>query len=135
VAQRQDNKLLKQLLDDNKVRNQALISQMQRKNDLVEEQMSFELFRMDADSVESKAFFALQRRKRLAALLRESSQDAAPLQPHMPASVHGEQSSLTGSDRSQSASTTPFSSTFGRKNSKFTSTKAWWGLDSTCPLF
>jgi len=55
--------------------------------------MSFELFRMDADSVESKAFFALQRRKRLAALLRESSQDAARLQPPMPASVHGNQSS------------------------------------------
>lgn len=69
AGDQEDSSNLRQLVDDNKQRNTALMEQMKRKNDLIEEQLTVDLFKMDASSEESKAFFAFMQKKRLAAVV------------------------------------------------------------------
>ncbi|KAF1782154.1 hypothetical protein GQ600_20364 [Phytophthora cactorum] len=40
------------IFEDNKDRNTALLTQIKRKNDLIEEQLTMDLFKMDPDSEE-----------------------------------------------------------------------------------
>ncbi|KAI9979545.1 hypothetical protein PInf_029032 [Phytophthora infestans] len=58
-----------QLVDDNKERNSVLFEQMKRKNDLIEEQLTMDLFKTDPNSEESKTFFSFMRKKRLASIM------------------------------------------------------------------
>ncbi|KAF1784436.1 No apical meristem-associated, C-terminal domain [Phytophthora cactorum] len=67
---KEDTRILKQLVVDNKDRNTALLTQMKRKNDLIEELLTLDLFKMDPDSEESKPFFTFIRTKRLAAMMQ-----------------------------------------------------------------
>ncbi|KAG6941428.1 hypothetical protein JG688_00018677 [Phytophthora aleatoria] len=58
------------IFEDNKDRNTALLTQMKRKNDVIEELLTMDLFKMDPDSEESKPFFTFIRTKRLAAMMQ-----------------------------------------------------------------
>ncbi|KAI9988653.1 hypothetical protein PInf_022103 [Phytophthora infestans] len=59
----------KQLVDDNKERNSVLFEQMKRKNDLIEEQLTMDLFKTDPNFEESKTFFSFMHKKRLASIM------------------------------------------------------------------
>ncbi|KAI9991600.1 hypothetical protein PInf_016894 [Phytophthora infestans] len=69
AAEIEDFKILKQLVDDNKERNSVLFEQMKRKNDLIEEQLTMDLFKTDPNSEESKTLFSFMRKKRLASIM------------------------------------------------------------------
>ncbi|KAF4139005.1 hypothetical protein GN958_ATG11800, partial [Phytophthora infestans] len=69
AAEIEDFKILKQLVDDNKERNSVLFEQMKRQNDLIEEQLTMDLFKTDPNSEESKTFFSFMHKKRLASIM------------------------------------------------------------------
>ncbi|KUF95003.1 Long chain acyl-CoA synthetase 7 [Phytophthora nicotianae] len=76
AAEIEDSKKLKQLVDDNKERNSVIFAQMKRKNDLIEEQLTMDLFKTDPNSEESKTFFSFMRKKRLASIMdREAARE------------------------------------------------------------
>ncbi|ETO58615.1 hypothetical protein F444_23007 [Phytophthora nicotianae P1976] len=76
AAEIEDSKILKQLVDDNKERNSVIFAQMKRKNDLIEEQLTMDLFKTDPNSEESKTFFSFMRKKRLASIMdREAARE------------------------------------------------------------
>ncbi|ETO58442.1 hypothetical protein F444_23187 [Phytophthora nicotianae P1976] len=63
AADTEESSILKQLDHDNKMRNDAFLAETKRKNDLIEEQMTIDLFRTNIESDESKAFFSFMRKK------------------------------------------------------------------------
>ncbi|ETP24434.1 hypothetical protein F441_02574, partial [Phytophthora nicotianae CJ01A1] len=70
AADTEESSILKHLDHDNKMRNDAFLAETKRKNDLIEEQMTIDLFRTNIESDESKAFFSFMRKKkRLGAIL------------------------------------------------------------------